>query len=93
MTIAVSTGTTGNITVDLVLLWRGHWAQAWSDLGRLIDMRERGEHFSKHAELVFNDGYGGVDYCECFNCRVDRAWRKRHEPIETPKRHQKRRRR
>jgi hypothetical protein len=73
----VTTGTTGTIVIDLGELWYEHWVRAWRDLGKLVWLHANEEHIPTHE--MPNFGFGGpVGHCECFNCRVVDAWRRRY---------------
>lgn len=63
---------------DLDAMWWHAWIKEWRDLGKLHHMRETEQHTTRHEPPKW---LSGVPWCECFYCRVDRAWQKRHEPV------------
>lgn len=78
MTAAATTA--GRIVIDLVALYRDAWVQAWADIGRLHFLKETGGELHSHKPLDL--GPGGPP-CQCFPCRVQRAW---HWWVPEPKR-------
>ncbi len=65
--------TSWRISIDIAKNWQWHWAQMWSDLGRLVDAHANDLHIGKH---------NGGPWCSCWECRVIMAWEKRYAQPE-----------
>lgn len=72
--MSVSTATSSPVILDLMALHRDAWAQAWADIGRLIELRDSGVELHEHRPWNF-ETWGP---CHCFPCRVLAAWHWRH---------------
>lgn len=71
-TVIETAATSGPVFFDVEEARYHQWIREWRDLGRLIYLREA----EVHAEL---HDVKPVAWCECFYCRVQRAWERRFD--------------
>jgi hypothetical protein len=80
--VSWATTTGGTITIPFAQIWWTAFAQEWADIGELIRRRDGREHIGYHRPFLES----GQDCCTCFECRVERAWKRAHHYPPPPER-------